>query len=94
MELLLINWNRNKINLKSRKVRGEDRYIVEAEIKEKEIKFKSDKRHKAKVTPEGIYYACNSAVGKLSRQQQRKKTNLFGKRITCVNCRRFHKNKR
>ena len=33
-ELLLLNWNKDKIELKSRKIRNRDLYRIEAKIKE------------------------------------------------------------
>jgi len=53
------------------------------------------KRHKAKLTPKGIYYACNTALGKLSEEQIEKRTNIkHGTKITCKNCLKHHKYKR
>ena len=58
-------------------------------IKSKKPRFKSDIIHKAEATPEGVYYRCNHAIGKLSNDQLIHKTNWkLGKKITCKNCRR------
>lgn len=93
-ELIFINWDKGKVELKSRKVRNEDKYIIEARVKEKEVKFKTKKIHKAKFYDGKIYYACKRAVGPLTKQQLKVKTNFYGRKITCENCRRFHKYKK
>jgi len=43
--LVLMNWNKDKIELKSRKACGKDRYVIEVKLKEKKVK-RSNIKHK------------------------------------------------
>jgi len=59
------------------------------------MKFKTNIVHKAEATRDGVYYACNHAVGVLSTEQLLKKTNWRrNKVITCKNCRKRYLYKR
>lgn len=60
----------------------------------KVVRFKTNIVHKAEATPNGVFYSCIHAVGKLDTQQLLKKTNWRGKKITCKNCRKRYLFKR
>ena len=57
------------------------------------MRFKTNKVHRLIFRDCKPYYACNRAVGKLSREQIMNKTNLIKRKITCENCRKYHKYK-
>ena len=81
---ILINWNKDKINLKSRKVRGEDRYQIEASIKEPKKK-RSTIKHKGhswkRETICGLKYD-NTIINRFLFE------NLVGhwSKVTCKKC--------
>ena len=60
------------------------------------MEFKTSIIHKAEATRQGVYYACNHAVGTLSTEQLLKKTNwkIGSHKITCKNCRKRYLYKR
>lgn len=56
------------------------------------MRFKTNIVHRIQlIWKRGYFYRCNHAVGKLKMEQRRKKTNEYGRKITCKNCKRWKK---
>jgi len=48
--------------------------------------FKTNIIHRIEKRGKLEYYSCNQAIGPLSSEQLRIKTNKFGKEVTCKKC--------